>query len=103
EIIKKKNTNEKISAVLIKDDDYQAMKKAAQDKLQAAYNALKEDSLTGVSELKMPEVLINSIDHYETAVPLEDLKKLNADLLERPEGFKGFKRLERVFKDRKST
>lgn len=88
------------SAGLIQDEDYQAMKKAAQDKFQAAYNTLKEDSLTGVSELKMPEVLINSIDHYETAVPLEDLKKLNADLLERPEGFKGFKRLERVFKRR---
>src|SRR5699024_1637027 len=88
------------SAGLIQEEDYQAMKKAAQDKFQAAYNTLKEASLTGISELKMPEALINSIDHYETAIPLEDLKTLNADLVQRPEGFKGLTSLERVFKRR---
>ena len=45
---------------------------------------------------------MNSIDHYETAVPLDVLKKLNEDLLKRPEGFKPFKRLDRVFKRRKN-
>lgn len=85
----------------IKAEDYETMKKEAQSEYQAVYDSLKEeDALSGVAEMKMPDVLANSIDNYETAVPLDELKKLNADLLERPEDFKGFKRLERVFKRR---
>src|SRR5690625_4979970 len=62
---------------------------------------MKEDAFAGIAKLKMPQVLANSIDNYETAVPLDELKKLNEDLLKRPEGFNGFKRLNRVFKRRK--
>jgi len=71
-------------------------------KLQSEYDGMKEEALSGISELNMPEYLAKSIDHYETAVDLEDLKKLNEDLLKRPEGFKVFKRLNRVFNRRKN-
>src|SRR5699024_6130666 len=70
--------------------------------LQSVYDGMKEDKLSGISEVKMPDALASSIDHYETSVPLDVLKKLNADLLKRPKGFKPFKRLDRVFKRRKN-
>ena len=49
---------------------------------------MTEDNLVGMSEAKMPNVLVKSIDDYETAVPLEKLKKLNKDMLELPEDFR---------------
>lgn len=87
---------------VVTDTDVASMKEKHQAELQATYDGMKEDTLAGISEVKMPTVLANSIDHYETAVPLEELKKLNEDLLKRPEDFNGFKRLNRVFNRRKN-
>lgn len=87
---------------ILEDAEVTAMKEKVQTDLQAIYDSMKEDELSGILELKMPNYLASSIDHYETAVPLADLKKLNEDLLNRPEGFKGFKRLNRVFNRRKN-
>lgn len=89
-----------LEAGIVTAEDVEAMKEKSQTELQEVYDSMKEDALTGISELKMPNVLASSIDHYDTAVPLEVLKKLNEDLLKRPENFHGFKRLERVFKRR---
>src|SRR5699024_12219048 len=66
-----------------------------QVELRDVYDGMKEDSMSGLAEPNMPEVLAGNIDNYETAVPLEVLEKLNEDLLKRPEGFKVFKRLNR--------
>src|SRR5699024_9273754 len=79
-----------------------AIKDRAFEKLQKEYDGVKTKELSDIVELKMPDYLAKSIDHYETAVPLDDLKKLNEDLLKRPEGFKVFKRLNRVFKRREN-
>ena len=87
---------------IVTDDEVKEMKVNVQKELQSVYDGMKEDKLSGISEVKMPDALASSIDHYETAVPLDVLKKLNADLLKRPEGFKPFKRLDRVFKRRKN-
>src|SRR5699024_1971084 len=51
----------------------------------------------------MPKSLSNVLDQFETAVPLEKLKKLNAELMDRPEGFQGFKRLEKILKRRENV
>src|SRR5690625_6238843 len=49
----------------------------------------------------MPEeVKVNP--EYDTTVSLDVLKKLNADLLKRPEGFNQYRRLNRVFKRREN-
>src|SRR5690625_4963702 len=90
------------SAGIVNDEDVKTMKGNIHNELQAVYDSMKEDTLAGISELNMPEVLASSIDHYETAVPLEELKKLNEDLLKRPDDFNGFKRLKRVFKRREN-
>lgn len=86
---------------VIEEADYEAYKEQAQTKLQNIYDSMTEDNLVGMSEVKMPNVLIKSIDDYETAVPLEKLKKYSKDMLELPEDFNRFKRLDRVFNRRK--
>lgn len=60
---------------------------------------MKEDE-TIVEIKEMPKSLASDINNYETAVPLERLVALNKGLLKRPEGFKGFRKLERIFKRR---
>lgn len=86
---------------IIEQDAVVKMKESTFERLQQIYNSMKEDELSGLAELKMPDYLAKSIDHYETAVPVDVLKKLNEDLLKRPNGFKQFKRLNRVFNRRK--
>ena len=85
---------------IVTDDDIEAYKNKVHEDLQSVYDGMKEDSMTGLSEPHMPEVLANNIDNYETAVPLDVLEKLNQDLLKRPDGFKVFKKLNRIFKRR---
>lgn len=87
---------------LIKAEDYQKIQDEMQEKLQDVYNSMTEDSLKGMSEVKMPNILVKSIDEYETAVPVEKLQKLNKEMLEVPENFNRFKRLDRVFNRRKT-
>lgn len=87
---------------VVTEDEVKEIKENHQAELQSIYDSMKENPLAGIAELNMPDYLAKSIDDYETAVPLEDLKKLNADLLKRPEGFNQFKRLNRVFKRREN-
>src|SRR5699024_7418537 len=86
---------------LIKEEDYEGIKEKVQENLQEIYNGMTEDSLVGMSEVRMPDVLAKSIDDYETAVPVEKLQKLNKEMLEVPEDFNRFKRLDRIFNRRK--
>src|SRR5699024_7289042 len=85
---------------IITADEIKEYEEKVQVELRDVYDGMKEDSMSGLAEPNMPEVLAGNIDNYETAVPLEELEKLNEDLLKRPEGFKVFKRLNRVFKRR---
>ncbi len=71
-----------------------------ENELQEQYDSLKEHSAGSVESKQMPEELEGGLDQFDTAVPVEDLVKLNNDLLSRPDGFAGFKRLNRVFKRR---
>src|SRR5690625_7675422 len=91
-----------MTARIVSEEEVKAMKEDRQAELQAVYDSMqmKADAFAGIAELKMPQVLANSIDNYETAVPLDELKKLNEDLLKRHEGFNGFKRLNREYKRR---
>lgn len=84
---------------IIAEDDLSKMLKNVEDKLQAIYDSMEEVDLE-VSTVDMPAELEESLDQFETAVPLEELKKINEDMLKRPEKFVGFKRLDRVFKKR---
>src|SRR5690625_3311297 len=87
---------------IITDEEIKVIKDRVFEKLQKEYDGMKTKELSDIVELKMPDYLAKSIDHYETAVLLDDLKKLNADLLKRTEDFKVFKRLNRVFKRREN-
>lgn len=84
----------------IADGELNIMETRIDRELQEKFDSLQESSSETKESKQMPEELEEDLDKFETAVPVEDLIKLNNDLLVRPEDFSGFKRLNRVFKRR---
>src|SRR5699024_533830 len=79
------------------------LKEKTEEDLRPIYDSMKEND-TGEAETKsMHKALKNGIDQFETAVPLEDLKALNAGMRNRREGFNGFKKLEKILKRRENV
>ena len=89
-----------VSENVLDDEAMKSMKESVQTELEAIYDTLTETEMANVEEANMPDELADNVLDYETAVPLDELKKLNEDLLKRPDGFNSFKRLNRVFKRR---
>lgn len=85
---------------VVTEEDIKNIKTKIKDELQAVYDNMKEDELEGLPEINKPKALTGDLEKYETAVPLEELKALNAGLLERPENFNMFRRLNRIFNRR---
>ncbi|MFD2208301.1 2-oxoglutarate dehydrogenase E1 component [Virgibacillus halophilus] len=80
---------------------YSSLKEDREKALRSIYDGMKED--VGNPEPKrMPEVLKNGLEGFETAVSLDELQEINTQLLKRPEGFKGFKKVERILKRREN-
>lgn len=84
-------------------EELEAFQQKIDDDLKKVYDSLEENPTIEIKSKEMPEALAASIDQFETAVPLDKLKKLNEDLLKRPEGFNSFKRLDRIFKRRQNA
>src|SRR5699024_1252320 len=87
---------------IISEDEFKEMQNEVQNELRGIYESMKEFETTEFEAEDIPKALTNGLDQFETAVPLETLKKLNAGLLKRPEGFVGFKRLEKILKRREN-
>src|SRR5699024_8213856 len=88
---------------ILTKDQYKEMQKDVQTELREIYDSMKEQDATEFEAEDMPKALSNGLDQFETAVPLEKLKKLNAELMDRPEGFQGFKRIEKILKRRENV
>ncbi|WP_186579348.1 2-oxoglutarate dehydrogenase E1 component [Aquibacillus kalidii] len=85
---------------IIDDTTLEVMKEAVQKKLQDIYDNMIENNAVKTEPKPVPQALRNGLSDIETAVPLDQLKALNKGLLNRPEGFNSFKKLERILKKR---
>jgi len=85
---------------IISEEELETLRKDIEKELQEIYDQLEEHSDITIESKEMPEVLEESIDTVETTIPEDRLKKINAELLKRPEDFKGFRRLDRIFNRR---
>lgn len=98
--ITKKYANDLQQEGVIAEGDYEGLVKKVEQSYQEIFDTLTEDKLPEDLTIEVPEALRKDIEEYDTAVPVDVLKTINEDLLSRPEGFSGFKRLDRVFKRR---
>ncbi|MEN1968583.1 2-oxoglutarate dehydrogenase E1 component [Lentibacillus sp. N15] len=88
---------------VITEDTLKQMKEKVESHLRDIYESMKENESGEAEARSMPKALKNGIDRFETAVPLDQLKALNKGLLNRPEGFTGFKKLEKILKRRENA
>ena len=84
----------------IQAEDYNKYKEKVETKLSDIYNKMTENEIGQPEAKLMPKVLSNGLDQFDTAVDLEALKTLNKELLNRPEGFNGFKKTEKILNRR---
>ncbi|MEC5423756.1 2-oxoglutarate dehydrogenase E1 component [Virgibacillus sp. C22-A2] len=71
--------------------------------LRDIYDSMKENETGKKQPKNMPEALTNGLNQFETAVELDALKALNQGLLKRPDGFNGYKKLEKILKRREKV
>ncbi|WP_077324930.1 2-oxoglutarate dehydrogenase E1 component [Virgibacillus siamensis] len=88
---------------IINDDDFNQVKEKVETGLREVYEGMSENSAAEPEIKSMPKALTNGLDRFKTAVPLDDLKALNAGLLKRPEGFTALKKLEKILKRRENV
>ncbi|ASN06649.1 2-oxoglutarate dehydrogenase E1 component [Virgibacillus necropolis] len=87
----------------IDEEGFKKIMNQVEESLRGIYDSMKENKSGAAEAQNMPNVLKNGLDQFETAVPLDTLKALNKDLLNRPEGFNGFKKLEKILKRRENV
>ncbi|WP_430787953.1 2-oxoglutarate dehydrogenase E1 component [Virgibacillus flavescens] len=85
------------------EEGFKKITNQVEDGLRKIYDSMKENETGAVEAQGMPQELKNGLDQFETAVPLDTLKALNKGLLNRPEGFNGFKKLEKILKRRENV
>lgn len=88
---------------IIMEEELQKMTDKIQGDLRSIYDSMKENETDQTEAQNMPKTLINGLEQFETAVDLDTLKDLNKGLLKRPDGFKGFKKLEKILKRRENV
>lgn len=87
----------------INEGDIKQITDKVEQEFREIYNSMIENDSVDSEPTPMPSVLRNGLNKFETGVELESLRKLNKDLLKRPEGFKGFKKTERILKRREDA
>ncbi|WP_068675644.1 2-oxoglutarate dehydrogenase E1 component [Oceanobacillus sp. Castelsardo] len=87
----------------IDEGDIKQITERVEQEFRDIYNGMIENDSVDSEPTPMPSVLRNGLNKFETGVELESLRKLNKDLLKRPEGFKGFKKTERILKRREDA
>lgn len=84
----------------IEQGEYEKLQKEIYNELYGIYSNMSETEIGTPEPPTMPEYLLNGLDGHETKVDEDVLKELNTQLLERPEGFTGFRKTERVLSRR---
>ncbi|WNQ13348.1 2-oxoglutarate dehydrogenase E1 component [Paenibacillus aurantius] len=82
---------------LSSDDQFARIREEVLGKLQAAWDEVKQNEKAA---RKTEQVSLRPMAEDTTAVPLEDLRAINRELLTWPEGFAVYPKLERILKRR---
>jgi 2-oxoglutarate dehydrogenase E1 component len=72
-------------------------------RLTEAYEKVPKKEKEVTNEPDIPDVVEMGIPQIETGVPIEVLRKINSDLLNWPEGFNVFNKLEKILQRRKDA
>nr|WP_289216744.1 2-oxoglutarate dehydrogenase E1 component [Halobacillus campisalis] len=85
---------------VVEEGTLKAMFEEVESNLRDTYNNMKENETAEADVKDRPGGVEKPLDEIVTAINLDRLKKLNKELLKRPEGFNGFKKLEKILQKR---
>ncbi|MFD1953541.1 2-oxoglutarate dehydrogenase E1 component [Paenibacillus thailandensis] len=88
-----------LAAGAVTQEQVDAMKRHSTERLQKAYEQMREEA---AHDHHLPVFPVLSDLQVSTAVPLEQLRELNQELLKRPEGFTEYSKLSRILQRRGS-
>lgn len=80
-------------------EQVEEMKQRTNNKLQEAYETMKAEAAKPI-QLPQPESAGIKLDEIRTAVPIEKLQDINLGLLNRPEGFNEYSKVQRIMQRR---
>ncbi|MBA2174669.1 2-oxoglutarate dehydrogenase E1 component [Halobacillus locisalis] len=76
------------------------IKEEIENDLRDIYNNMNEHETAAPDVKERPSGVESTLDEIETAVDIDRLRGLNEGMLKRPEGFNGFKKLEKILQRR---
>ncbi|MCA0983983.1 2-oxoglutarate dehydrogenase E1 component [Halobacillus yeomjeoni] len=76
------------------------IKEENEKKLREIYNNMSEHEANSPDVKDRPSGVERPLDSIETAIDIDRLRSLNEGMLKRPEGFNGFKKLEKILQRR---
>ncbi|WP_349407489.1 2-oxoglutarate dehydrogenase E1 component [Pseudalkalibacillus sp. SCS-8] len=90
---------------VIDEENAKKMEQDVQELLQAKYDKVEKhtDDDDEVNEINTPEEIVNGLPKVKTSVALDELRTLNEGLLEWPEDFKVYPKLEKILKRREKA
>ncbi|RPF50108.1 2-oxoglutarate dehydrogenase E1 component [Aquisalibacillus elongatus] len=88
---------------ILTEEEAKSYKEDVKKKLREIFDNMTESEKKNPSVPDLPEEVVNGLDKIETAVDVDTLKKLNEDMLKRPDGFEVFRKLEKILKRREKA
>ncbi|MGV3488137.1 MAG: 2-oxoglutarate dehydrogenase E1 component [Tuberibacillus sp.] len=85
---------------VITEDEAQKLDQDVQNHLQAVLDEVKADQSSKTSEAEPPAAVVEKLPEFQTAVDLEELNSINDRLLQWPEGFTVYPKLEKILQRR---
>ncbi|MBS2969241.1 2-oxoglutarate dehydrogenase E1 component [Metabacillus sp. KIGAM252] len=88
---------------VLSEEEVSALEEEVQNKFETAYKKVPDKKVTQVHEIQLPETISHGIPQIETAVDISDIRSINRALVEWPEDFKVFGKLQRILERRASV
>ncbi|WP_044022151.1 2-oxoglutarate dehydrogenase E1 component [Bacillus sp. SG-1] len=92
--------NKLISEGVLSQEEAEKMEKEVEETLKAAYEKVPTKDENPDIVMNPPEEITNGFPNIDTSVDFEQLSELNDELLQWPEGFTPFKKLEKILQRR---
>ncbi|AZB43176.1 2-oxoglutarate dehydrogenase E1 component [Bacillus sp. FJAT-42376] len=88
---------------VLTEEEVAALEEEVQSKFETAYKKVPDKKVAQVHDIQLPETISHGIPPLETAVDISDIRSINRALVEWPEDFKVFGKLQRILERRASV
>lgn len=101
--IREKYVNKLMKEGNVSEDQIKSLEKEIQDELQENYKEVKKEDIDEVVENDIPDHIKTGYKQIDTTLKLDTLREINQELLDWPEDFKVYPKLEKILKRREKA